>query len=127
MLGGIMGAMTLAVAAALYGLFDLTPALLFVPAYAIAFFQGMIIPNGVAGAINASPGAFGAASGLIGFVQMTVSAAAAQISGAIVGNSIWPLVAIMAVGSGLALLLLPLIRSRTELPEQAAASPVDGG
>ncbi len=126
MLGGIMGAMTLAVAAALYGLFDLTPALLFVPAYAIAFFQGMIIPNGVAGAINASPGAFGAASGLIGFVQMTVSAAAAQISGAIVGDSIWPLVAIMAVGSGLALLLLPLIRSRTELPEQAAASPVDG-
>ncbi len=127
MLGGIMGAMTLAVAAALYGLFDLTPALLFVPAYAIAFFQGMIIPNGVAGAINASPGAFGAASGLIGFVQMTVSAAAAQLSGAIVGDSIWPLVAIMAVGSGLALLLLPLIRSRTELPEQAAASPVDGG
>lgn len=127
MLGGILGALTLAVAAGLYGWFELTPALLFVPAYAIAFFQGLMIPNGVAGAINASPGAFGAASGLVGFVQMTVSAGAAQLSGAIVGDSIWPLVAIMAVCAGLALLLLPLIRSRPAVPEPAVASPADGG
>ena len=125
MLGAILGAFTLAVATGLYGLFALTPALLFVPAYAIAFFQGMIIPNGVAGAINASPGTFGAASGLVGFVQMTVSAAAAQLSGAVVADSIWPLVAIMAVCAGLALVLLPLIR-RPEVPEAAVVSTVDG-
>lgn len=127
MLGGILGALTLAVTAGLYGLFALTPALLFVPAYAIAFFQGLMIPNGVAGAINASPGAFGAASGLVGFVHMIVSAGAAQLSGAIVGDSVWPLVAIMAVCSGLALFLLPLIRSRPDVPEPAAVSPADGG
>ena len=126
MLGTISGAVTLAAAAGFFGLFALSPALLFVPAYAIAFFQGMIIPNGVAGAINASPGAFGAASGLVGFVQMTVSAAAAQISGAIVADSIWPLVAIMAVCSGLALILLPLIRRRLETPEATAVSAADG-
>lgn len=127
MLGGVMGAVMLAVAGGLYAFFPLTPALLFVPAYAIAFFQGLIIPNGVAGAINASPGAFGAASGLIGFVQMTVSAAAAQISGAVAGDSVWPLVTIMAVCSGLVLFLLPLIRGRSSAPEQVAASPLDGG
>ena len=126
-LGSILGAVTLAVTAGLYASFDLTPALLFVPAYAISFFQGLIIPNGVAGAINASPGAFGAASGLVGFIQMTFSAAAAQLSGAIVGGSIWPLVAIMAVCASLALILLPLIGSRPEVPEHAAASPADGG
>ena len=127
MLGGIMGAFTLAVTTGLYGLFGLSPALLFVPAYAIAFFQGLIIPNGVAGAINASPGAFGAASGLVAFVQMTVSAAAAQLSGVVTGDSVWPLVAIMAGCAGLALLLLPLIRSQPEIPEPAAASPADSG
>ena len=126
-LGGIMGAFALAVAAGLYGLFGLSPALLFLPAYAIAFFQGMIIPNGVAGAINASPGAFGAASGLVGFVQMTVSAGAAQLSGAVTADSVWPLVAIMAVCSGLVLILLPLIRSQPAVREPAAVSPADGG
>ncbi len=126
-LGGIMGAFALAVAAGLYGLFGLSPALLFLPAYAIAFFQGMIIPNGVAGAINASPGAFGAASGLVGFVQMTVSAGAAQLSGAVTADSVWPLVVIMAVCSGLVLILLPLIRSQPAVREPAAVSPADGG
>ena len=131
MLGGILGALVLAAAAGCYGLFVLTPALLFVPAYVIAFFQGMIIPNGVAGAINASPGAFGAASGMVGFAQMTVSAAAAQLSGTVAGGSVWPLVAIMAVCSGLVLLLLPLIRRRPEEapepPEPTAVSPPGGG
>lgn len=126
-LGAILGALVLAVAALLYGVFALTPALLFVPAYAISFFQGLIIPNGVAGAINSSPGAFGAASGLVAFVQMTVSAAAAQLSGTVTGDSVWPLVAIMAVCACLVLLLLPLLRSRPAVPEPAAVSPADGG
>ncbi len=127
MLGCIVGAMVMAVAAGLYGLFVLTPALLFVPAYAISFFQGLIIPNGVAGAINSSPGAFGAASGLIAFVQMTVSAAVAQLSGTVTGDSVWPLVAIMVVCAVLVLILLPMIRSQPAMPKPAAASPADGG
>ena len=124
-LGAILCAITLAVAAGLFGMLPLTPALLFVPAYAISFFQGLVIANGVAGAINASPAAFGAASGLLGFTNMTISAVAAQVTGTLVRDSVWPMIAIMALCAGAVLILLPMIRRRAPMPDRTAVSPID--
>ena len=124
-LGSVAGALVLPAAAALYNFADLTPLLLFGPAYAIAFFQGLVISNGMAGAINTVPGAAGAASGLVGFLQMTISATAAQLSGAFVRDSVWPLMIIMSVSMGVSLLLLPMIRNHGAAVEPAAASPTD--
>lgn len=109
--GSLLCALVLPVAAWLYLSLPLTPMLLFVPTYVIAFFQGLVIANGMAGALNAAPHAIGAASGLAGFVQMMISAASAQASGIFVRESIWPLMIVMSACSALAILLLPLIRN----------------
>lgn len=108
--GSILCALVLPVAIWLYDTFPLTPMLLFGPTYVIAFFQGLVISNGMAGALNASPKAIGAASGLAGFVQMMISATAAQLSGIFVHGSIWPLMIIMTVCMVACLLLLPMLR-----------------
>jgi len=123
--GTILCVVTLAVAAALYSSVALTPALLFLPAYAISFFQGLVISNGVAGAINACPKAVGAASGLVGFVQMLISAGAAQVAGVFVSTGIWPLMIIMAGCTGISLILLPMIRNGATVSKAAAPSSVD--
>ena len=84
-----------------------------------------MIANGVAGAINASPAAFGAASGLLGFTNMTISAVAAQVTGTLVRDSVWPMIAIMALCAGAVLILLPMIRRRAPMPDRTAVSPID--
>ena len=123
--GSILCALVLPVAAGLYYYLPLTPLLLFGPTYFIAFFQGLVIANGMAGALNASPSAIGAASGLAGFVQMMVSAAAAQVSGIFVQESIWPLMIIMAVCTVVCLLLLPMI-GRRGMPATAGGDNATG-
>lgn len=122
--GSILCALVLPVAIWLYYTLPLTPLLLFGPTYVIAFFQGLVISNGMAGALNASPSAIGAASGLAGFVQMMISAAAAQVSGIFVRESIWPLMIIMVACTVATLLLLPLLHRRRR--EREAEASVDG-
>lgn len=60
---------------------SLGPAILFVPQIVLAFSNGILLPNAVAGAISVRPEAAGAASGITGFLQMGVGAAAAQYVG----------------------------------------------
>ncbi len=50
----------------------------------IAMGNGLTLPNGIAGAVSVSPRLVGAASGLTGFMQMTVSAVISYIVGKIV-------------------------------------------
>lgn len=74
----------------------LTPTGLFVPLAIMGVGQGLSQPSALAAAIGVRPELAGRASGLVGFVQMSTGAAAAQLLGAVQGESAWPL-AIMIV------------------------------
>lgn len=78
---------------------------LFAPAAMVAFSNGLSLPNSMAGAVSVDPKRAGAASGLMGFIQMTLSAAAAQFVGETMNGSPWPMFSIMLVAASLALLV----------------------
>lgn len=63
------------------------PAIIFLPQLLLAFANGLLLPNGIAGAISLRPAAAGAASGITGFTQMSVGAAAAQYVGYLLHGS----------------------------------------
>jgi len=72
----IMGAIAevlLAMVAPEYG-----PGTVFLPQMAISFGSGLLLPNALAGAVSVRPQAAGTASGVTGFLQMGIGAAAAQ-------------------------------------------------
>jgi len=54
---------------------------------------GMVLPQGIAGAMTPFPERGGAASSLFGFVQQSVAALGGTIVGALLGQSAWPLAA----------------------------------
>jgi MFS transporter, DHA1 family, multidrug resistance protein len=54
---------------------------------------GMVLPQGIAGAMTPFPERAGAASSLFGFVQQSVAALGGTIVGALLGQSAWPLAA----------------------------------
>jgi MFS transporter, DHA1 family, multidrug resistance protein len=58
---------------------DAGPAIIFLPQFLISFGNGLLLPNAIAGAISIRPHAAGAASGMSGFAQMAVGAAATQV------------------------------------------------
>lgn len=74
----------------------LTPYALFLPMLVLTFGQGMTQPNGIAGAISVHPHVAGAASGLLGFIQMVVSAVATLLLAAIQAPLAWPTVGVVA-------------------------------
>ena len=64
------------------------PATVFLPQFLISFGNGLLLPNAIAGAVSLRPEAAGAASGLTGFTQMAIGAAATQtISMLLAGSS----------------------------------------
>ncbi len=64
------------------------PATVFLPQFLISFGNGLLLPNAIAGAVSLRPEAAGAASGLTGFSQMAIGAAATQtISMLLAGSS----------------------------------------
>ena len=64
---------------------------------------GMAQPNGMAGAVGVDPRRAGAASGLSGFLQMTVSAGVATVVSTLLAGTATPVVVVMFVSAGLAL------------------------
>jgi len=57
------------------------PAVVMVPQMIIGFASGFMLPNAIAGAVSVRPQASGAASGIMGFMQMGLGAATAQLVG----------------------------------------------
>jgi DHA1 family bicyclomycin/chloramphenicol resistance-like MFS transporter len=57
------------------------PAIIFLPQAIISFGNGVLLPNAIAGAVSVRPQAAGTASGIIGFTQMALGAAATQFAG----------------------------------------------
>ena len=58
-----------------------SPAVIMTPQMIIGFASGFMLPNSIAGAVSVRPQAAGAASGLMGFMQMGLGAATAQLVG----------------------------------------------
>lgn len=71
-----------------------SPWTLFLPTSLAAFAQGLALPNSQAAFVSVDPPAAGAASGLGGFLQMGIAAAAAQVVGSLQDGTPWP----MAIG-----------------------------
>jgi DHA1 family bicyclomycin/chloramphenicol resistance-like MFS transporter len=57
---------------------DAGPAPIFLPQLVIQIGNGMLLPNAIAGAVSVRPQSAGTASGIVGFAQMAIGAAAAQ-------------------------------------------------
>ena len=72
---------------------------------------GMVLPQGIAGALTPFPERAGAASSLFGFVQQSIAALCGAVVGLSLGRSAWPLAAAV-VTMGCATLLLWLATQR---------------
>ena len=101
-LGGIAAAILLQ----LVGLHH--PLALFVPIALAVFGNGITLPNAQAAAINEFPKMAGSASGLTGFLQMFLSAIAAQGVALIFNGTVYPLLILMLVASLLSFSLFRL-------------------
>lgn len=81
------------------------PLSLFVPISIAVFGNGITLPNAQAAAINEFPRYAGSASGLTGFLQMAVSAIAAQLVAFIFNGTVYPLLLLMLTAALLSLYL----------------------
>jgi len=95
----------------------LTPAGIFVPAMMIATGNGIGQPNGIAGAISVDPTRAGAASGIVGFLQMALGAVGTVIVGHTLGATLMPVaLTICAFGVASALFFALALARRPGLP-----------
>jgi DHA1 family bicyclomycin/chloramphenicol resistance-like MFS transporter len=83
---------------------DLTPWALFVPMAISSIGNGMSQPPGVAAGLSVYPRIAGAASGLLGFMQMAIAALGTLLLGLLPRDSVVAMVSV--VGASLALALL---------------------
>ncbi len=84
------------------------PVALFAPIALAVFGNGITLPNAQAAAINEFPQVAGSASGLTGFLQMAVSAVAAQSVALIFNGTAFPLLLMMFAAASLSLLCFNL-------------------
>ena len=62
-------------------------ATIFLPQIMVGFGNGLLLPTSVAGAVSVRPQVAGTASGMTGFIQMAIGAAAAQLSGQVISGA----------------------------------------
>ena len=93
------------------------PLALFLPVSIAVFGNGITLPNAQAAAINEFPQYAGSASGLTGFLQMSVSAVAAQFVAFIFNETAYPLLIMMLLAS-----VISLFCFRWGVPVSTAAS-----
>jgi DHA1 family bicyclomycin/chloramphenicol resistance-like MFS transporter len=106
---GIVGALISAVLAWLVPHWG--PAIIFLPQLVMSFGNGLLLPNSIAGAVSVRPQAAGTASGVTGFLQMAIGAAAAQFASHVLAAATTPLpmamvMLVFAVATGIAFMLL---------------------
>jgi MFS transporter, DHA1 family, multidrug resistance protein len=63
------------------------PEVIMIPQMIIGFASGFMLPNAIAGVVSVRPQAAGAASGLMGFMQMGLGAVTAQVIGILLDGS----------------------------------------
>jgi MFS transporter, DHA1 family, multidrug resistance protein len=107
--GTLLSLASIAAMAALIAAGFLVPVALFGPMLFIGVANGLVLPSGIAGAVSVRPDLAGAASGLTGSLQIGFGALVAPIVGAALGSTAWPLIAIMAICSCLAIVSFALV------------------
>jgi MFS transporter, DHA1 family, multidrug resistance protein len=105
--------------------FDLQVWALFVPIFVLGFCHGLSQPNLIAGAISVNPRLAGSASGLLGFVQMSLGAVATFVIGHLQDGTMRPLAAMM-LACGVASLALHAMARRAMQAEAAHAAERGG-
>lgn len=83
----------------------LSPLTLFGAMAIFTFGNGLAVPNGMAGAVSVDPNRAGAASGLVGFMQMAVGGIGSYLGGGLVTDGAAPLAWIAISGTSLALFI----------------------
>jgi DHA1 family bicyclomycin/chloramphenicol resistance-like MFS transporter len=84
---------------------------IFIPQIMVGIGNGLLLPTAIAGAVSIRPQVAGTASGVAGFIQMSIGAAAAQLAGhAVAGGSdampmLW-LMLLFGVATGIAVFTL---------------------
>lgn len=89
------------------------PLALFVPGMAVGFANAIAAPSSTIGAITRDPAIAGAASGLLGFLQLVTAAAATQLVAALTAQSPVPLAVVLL---GLCLFALLALRTIGKIP-----------
>lgn len=84
-------------------------AVFFIPVHLMGWANGLIIPNGFAGAVAGDPKIAGAASGLSGFLQMAAGAASTLLVGFVVPNSFTEFSALLMILTGVGWLSFVLL------------------
>src|SRR5688500_13452234 len=100
------------------------PLALFIPGMAVGFANAIAAPWSTVGAFPRGPAIAGAASGLLGFLQLVTAAASTQAVAALTGHSPVPLAVVLLVLCLVALLALRPI-SRIRLQAEPPVPPVD--
>lgn len=117
MLFGVLGASLGVVLIALpIALHVWTPLALFLPAGVLCFTTALSGPNSAAAAIMVRPEIAGAASGLLGFLQLAIAAAVAQLLATLENGTPWPLAWVLFGANGAALLAYAWIRRTGAVP-----------
>lgn len=78
------------------------PLFLFGPVMFVGVANGLSLPSATAAAISVRPDLAGTASGLVGFLQMTVGALATLLVGRLQDDTVFPMAAVMSAGAILA-------------------------
>ncbi len=100
------------------------PLAIFVPGMAIGFANAIAAPSSTIGAISRDPAIAGAASGLLGFLQLVTAAVSTQVVAAFAGHSPVPLAAVLLVLCLVALLALrPIGKIRLDRSPPGQAEP----
>jgi DHA1 family bicyclomycin/chloramphenicol resistance-like MFS transporter len=102
-----------------------TPPALFVPMMAVAFANGLTVPNAQAGAISVNPMLAGTASGLSGFAQMGLAAVVSQAVGVLQNGTPYPMIGMMSACAALALLGFALPRHLARQRASGLDGPTD--
>ncbi len=100
---------------------EMTPIALFGPIMLVGVANGLSLPSATASAISLRPDLTGTASGLAGFLQMTVGALATLVVGELQDDTVFPMVGVMSSAAIIA--FLGYVLARTALTARAAALP----
>lgn len=112
LIGTLMALVSVAAMAAGFATGVLHPLALFGPMFFIGVGNGLVLPNGIAGAVSVRPDVAGAAAGLSGSVQIGFGALVAPLIGATLNTTVWPLITIMGICSLLAIASFGLVVGR---------------
>jgi DHA1 family bicyclomycin/chloramphenicol resistance-like MFS transporter len=114
--GMLLTSLSIAAVATTFAAGLMHPLALFAPMFLMGAGNGLVLPNGIAGAVSVKPELAGAAAGLSGSLQIGFGAMIAPVVGATLTATVWPLFGIMATCSALAVVSFALIAASRSPP-----------